>query len=168
MVYTYDDLHRLAEAERGVDPRTCGPFTHAPGSEQWTLDMLGNWNTLDTDTNGDGDYLYTGESEDRTHNDVNELTQVGGTNGDLTYDHSGNLREQETREENGTGAFSCLSLLYAEDREDTRRAWIGYHVLNRGVGRNAALSAGRSEPPLGPRLPTSTSPSRLVLNRGGD
>lgn len=96
MVYTYDGLHRLQEAQRGVDG---GSFTPAPGSEKWNLDMLGNWSKFLTDGNGDGDYLDSNEETRRSHNDVNELTGVdldgnGSTDITLTFDHAGNLREQ--------------------------------------------------------------------------
>ena len=37
--------------------------------------MLGNWKTISTDNNSDGDYTDSLEAEDRTHNAANEFTQ---------------------------------------------------------------------------------------------
>jgi len=101
MVYTYDGLDRLQEAERGA-PGSGGTFSHAPGSRQWDLDMLGNWSKIFTDASGDGDYSGgdTGEEHRRGHNDVNEIlgidTDADGTDElDLAHDDNGNLREQD-------------------------------------------------------------------------
>ena len=95
MVYTYDGLDRLQEAKRGVDG---GSFAHAPGSEKWSLDMLGNWATFETDLTGDGDYADTNETTNRDHNDVNELIGLDLDDNSTfelvpTYDDAGNMRE---------------------------------------------------------------------------
>jgi len=95
-VVTVDDLHRLEAYERGA-PGSGGTFAYAAGSQQWTLDFLGNWNALETDVTGDGDYLDTDEKENRDHNLANELTgrdtdDSGGNEITLTFDHAGNLR----------------------------------------------------------------------------
>ncbi len=100
--YTYDGLERLTEAKRGAWNGTS--FTLGNDSEKWTLDMLGNWEYLDTDFNGDGTYSTTTERDDRTHNSANELTQrilkgQDGMGGDdtlaLTFDDTGNIWEAD-------------------------------------------------------------------------
>jgi len=95
MVYSYDELDRLAEAVRGVDGGS-----PAPGSQKWTLDMLGNWSKFFTDGDGDGTYVDANEETRRNHNDVNELTGIdtdasGSADLALTYDNAGNLRQQQ-------------------------------------------------------------------------
>ncbi len=60
--------------------------------ERWTLTQTGNWDLHRLDLNGDGDFIDTGELDDRgTFNVVNELTARDtddDTNDDftLTYD----------------------------------------------------------------------------------
>ncbi|MEE8154260.1 MAG: RHS repeat-associated core domain-containing protein [Phycisphaerales bacterium] len=102
--YTYDGIDRLTEAVRGLwDGSTLAPKND---SQKWALDMLGNWDSIDTDLNGNGVYTDANEQEDRDHDDpsdANELdtrTLVGqGPGGsdfdlDLTYDKAGNLRTE--------------------------------------------------------------------------
>jgi len=55
--YGYDDLDRLAEAVRGVDGGS-----PSIGSQRWTLDMLGNWPSFETDTDGDGEFDETAKN----------------------------------------------------------------------------------------------------------
>ncbi len=97
-LYVYDELDRLVEAKRGVGSYG-GSFTPGKGGQQWVLDILGNWNTVRNDNNGNGVYTNSLEEEDRTHNKANELTQrsisgqVGGPKA-LNYDAAGNMTEQ--------------------------------------------------------------------------
>src|SRR5690606_15992334 len=101
--FEYDGLHRLAEARRGV--RDGQSFTHSSThkSQQWALDMLGNWDEFKTWNVGSSSY---GDVETRTHNDVNELTSRtlpgNATPLDSTYDKVGNLRTQEIRQGTNT------------------------------------------------------------------
>ncbi len=103
--YGYDGFDRLVLAERGDwDGST---FTQQEDSQQWALDMLGNWDSIDTDLDGNNVYTDAREQEDRDHADItdaNELdvrTLVGqGMGGadidlDLAYDKAGNLRTDE-------------------------------------------------------------------------
>ncbi|MFN0132480.1 MAG: DUF6531 domain-containing protein, partial [Phycisphaerales bacterium] len=71
-VLIYDSLDRLKTAERGRSGTT---WTWAVGSQDWALDMLGNWVGVKKDLDGNGNYTGTGESESRTHNQANELGQ---------------------------------------------------------------------------------------------
>jgi RHS repeat-associated protein len=78
--YLYDGLDRLKRADRG---RESGGFTPAANSQLWDLDVLGNWKTVWTDTDGDAfddanfddvpDDIFP-ERENRTHNRANEIT----------------------------------------------------------------------------------------------
>jgi RHS repeat-associated protein len=85
----YDPLNQLTEFRRGVlsDTNSDGvPDTVASASrsQSWGFDALGNWTTLTTD----------GTPQSRTHNQQNQVTQVGGT--PLTFDANGNLTQDET------------------------------------------------------------------------
>jgi RHS repeat-associated protein len=95
--YSYDGLDRLTEAKRGHYDSTPS-WVSAVGSQQWALDMLGNWSTVSTDVNGDGTYGGSGEVSIRTHNTANELISFRDPAA-LTipttpiYDDNGNLRQ---------------------------------------------------------------------------
>jgi len=100
--YTYDGLDRLKEAKRGVWDGSS--FTVADDSQRWSLDLLGNWDTMETDLNGDGVYApSTDDLEDaRSHNLVNEITQRTTTrmgsqtlSTTPTWDDAGNLRKED-------------------------------------------------------------------------
>ncbi len=109
--YAYDGLHRLSHAIRGVwnHSLTTPSVTQTRNSQQWSLDPLGNWNSIATDLNGTGSF-DANEIETRDHRDpsltpptnrVNELFErtlaldAGGENVDLAYDFAGNLLRQE-------------------------------------------------------------------------
>ncbi|MCC6230521.1 MAG: RHS repeat-associated core domain-containing protein [Phycisphaerales bacterium] len=84
--YTYDGLHRLIEAKRGDS--TTSFATPRPGTQTWSLDMLGNWNSIGTDTNGDGDTSDISELDTRTHNMANELLSRSLAYTVPIYDHA--------------------------------------------------------------------------------
>ncbi|GMV25109.1 MAG: hypothetical protein AMXMBFR58_11400 [Phycisphaerae bacterium] len=87
----YNALDQLRQLNRGH--YSGSSFTFAPGSQKWSLDMLGNWASVINDT-GDGDFADSGEPETRAHNMANELTSRtpdGGSAKPLTYDAAGNL-----------------------------------------------------------------------------
>ncbi|MDX9911477.1 MAG: RHS repeat-associated core domain-containing protein [Phycisphaerales bacterium] len=132
--FSYDGLNRLIEARRGIRVDT-STWSASPGSQKWALDILGNWNTHDFDLFGDGNYADdTGDTtETRTHNIINELTQlqltaVGSSPQPaqpLEYDLAGNLISID----NGSG-----------DTVNVYDAW------NRLVRTTAVASSG-SPPP---------------------
>lgn len=93
--FSYDDLDRLAQADRGASP---GGWTPGVGGQKWALDLLGNWTTFKTDINGNGTYGdVAAETDTRAHNQANELSSrySGGTN--LTYDDAGNMKTYGSR-----------------------------------------------------------------------
>lgn len=93
-VFSYDTLDRLTESRRGT--AVSGAIT-TPGkkSQQWALDMLGNWTAL-TSRGSDGAWGTTGDAvETRTHNAANELserTPSGASSLPFTYDDAGNTK----------------------------------------------------------------------------
>lgn len=94
--YTYDNLRRLTKEEKGRFswPSNTQNFAAAAGSRSWSLDMLGNWKSVATDTNGDGTF-NAAETSTRKHDASNQLTELGAANGapaiDRAYDNNGNL-----------------------------------------------------------------------------
>ncbi len=90
-LYTYDGLNRLASVERGEINGTYTAITSKNFSQDWTLDQLGNWDNLQQDDTGNG---TADLDQDRTHNDVNEITAITATTGanwvDPVYDVAGN------------------------------------------------------------------------------
>jgi YD repeat-containing protein len=80
-LYTYDDLDRLDVFKRGV--LDSGVITSPVRSQDWGLDLVGNWDTIATDG---------ATAINRNHNRSNEITDVdeGQTGGDPTYDKNGN------------------------------------------------------------------------------
>ncbi|HYE03247.1 MAG TPA: RHS repeat-associated core domain-containing protein [Phycisphaerales bacterium] len=98
--HLYDGLDRLTESKRGAWNGTS--LVVSTSSQQWALDMLGNWTELRTDLNGNGVYTNTGEVETRQHNKANETEwrdqdATGTTHPQLpfTYDDAGNMRQQD-------------------------------------------------------------------------
>ncbi len=95
--YTIDALDRLERAQRG----TWGGSSISSETldHNWTLDQVGNWEQATLDFNADDLYGGTDEyNDDRTHNDVNELTardtdDNGTDDYTLTYDGDGNLTD---------------------------------------------------------------------------
>ncbi|MBC7834513.1 MAG: hypothetical protein H7Y88_05355, partial [Phycisphaerales bacterium] len=98
--YQYDGLDRLKEAQRGG--YNGSTLITAAGSQQWALDMLGNWATVATDLNGNGTYdALSSEVEIRNHNEANELEDRDPDGSvttlpavPFTYDNAGNMRQQ--------------------------------------------------------------------------
>lgn len=98
--YSYDGLNRLREDQK--DTHTAGTFGTKKGSQRWTLDVLGNWETLEKELGTTNPYGDTGEVETRLFNEANEITNRY-PNGSTTstpdlpfvYDHAGNLRDQK-------------------------------------------------------------------------
>jgi RHS repeat-associated protein len=100
--FEYDGLDRLDRSWRGrrtagvVGNFTDADFTHDSTTEDWALDMLGNWAEYDSDAN---EPLTFNTQEDRTHNNANELTLrdfATGTDLAVTYDKAGNIATQQT------------------------------------------------------------------------
>ncbi|MGQ0633718.1 MAG: RHS repeat-associated core domain-containing protein [Planctomycetaceae bacterium] len=82
--YTYDNLHRLVTSDQGTLSGTTISGTPVR-EEDFTLDALGNWSTYLTKAAG-----VTDLNQSRTHNDVNEITQIAGSSTYIGHDSAGN------------------------------------------------------------------------------
>ncbi len=89
--YEYDGLHRLTEVGRGAWDGTS--LIADRGGQEWTLDVLGNWDSFREDKDGDGLFGgLTDYEEDREHNMANELTDLDTVQSlPFEYDDAGNL-----------------------------------------------------------------------------
>lgn len=81
--YVYDAKYRLIQFKRGVLDGS-GNVTTPVTQTAYNLDALGNWTSKTTD----------GATENRTHNNVNELVGINGAT--LAYDDNGNLTDDST------------------------------------------------------------------------
>jgi RHS repeat-associated protein len=77
---SFDEIDRVTQWDRD----------NATDSQTWTLDLIGNWG------NTTGSLGGSSFNENRTHNGVHELTNIGGNS--VTYDDKGNM----TLDANGT------------------------------------------------------------------
>ena len=80
--HTYDDVNRLSTYDRGDLNVARTPSSGTPVSEEdWGLDMTGNWSDFLQKTSGSTDL-----DQDRTHNDVSEITGISETTGTAWID----------------------------------------------------------------------------------
>jgi hypothetical protein len=87
--YTYDNINRLAEMQRGN--LSSGSITGTPVREMdYTLDPTGNWSRYLTKTSGTTDL-----NQGRASNTVNEITNINASTGSIwvtpLYDAAGNM-----------------------------------------------------------------------------
>jgi RHS repeat-associated protein len=78
-LYAYDDLNRLASFGRGTLNGGNTALTSTTHSQSWSLDALGNWSSVTTDST----------TENRSHDLQNEVTDVDSNT--MEYDPNGNL-----------------------------------------------------------------------------
>jgi RHS repeat-associated protein len=141
--FVYDELDRLAEDKVGVWNASTETLTRDVNSRLWDLAMLGNWDVISVDGNGNGVYTDSGEEETRTHNEANELVTFdpGGSGAlTLTYDAAGNLRERP----DGTGEYiythDAWNRLVKVEYDDTSstydRGAYAYNGLNWRITKN--------------------------------
>ena len=137
--YTMDDLDRLTEAEEGT--LSGGSITSKTRSQEWTLTQTGNWDVAKLDLNGDSDFIDTDEyNDDRTHNDVNELTardtdDDGTDDFDLVYDAAGNLTDDDESYKYEYDAFYRLRKV--KNQSDTLVAEYRYNGKGRRIAEHA-------------------------------
>jgi RHS repeat-associated protein len=119
-LYGYDDLNQLTNFARGTLNSTKeGISGSASRTQAWTLDAMGNWTTVTTDT----------VAENRTHDAQNEVTGFGSNT--LTFDTNGNL----TTDENDNQLFydAWNKLVEVQDDLDNPLASYGYNALGRRI-----------------------------------
>jgi RHS repeat-associated protein len=89
--YTYDRVNRLVNSDRGDLNAGKTAISGTPVHEEdWNLDMTGNWSGYAQKTSGTTDL-----DQDRTHNEVNEITDISETTGTAwatpVHDRAGNM-----------------------------------------------------------------------------
>jgi len=149
-------------------------------AKTWTLDPRGNW--VSTTTNG--------VTQTRTHNAVNEITDISGDWADPAYDAAGNMVSGPRGDEPAKrlhlvyDAWNRLSKVYDDDgitagthdANDTLRATYRYDGLHRRVRRIVVGSDGNSTPHdiyygAGPAMSAAAGGvewQRLEVRRFGD
>lgn len=84
--FSYDELHRLTDYERGK--LVNGSITNPRITQDWTLDQTGNWKGFDQG-------IVDAVDQSRTHNKVNEITDITVNSGaawaDPVHDDNGNM-----------------------------------------------------------------------------
>ena len=132
--YEYDNLDRLETATRGSRDQFAAPSalgSIAANSRMWNLDMLGNWNNVITDEDGDELFEAGAETELRTFNSANEMISREGPSGTSitfapTYDDAGNFASN--------GSTGAAELIYTHD------AWNRLVKVEREIMGGAVLS----------------------------
>jgi RHS repeat-associated protein len=89
--YTYDGVNRLVNLDRGDLNEGKTAISGTPAREEdWGLDMTGNWSDYLQKTSGSTDL-----DQERTHNKVNEITDISETSGTAwatpAQDRNGNM-----------------------------------------------------------------------------
>jgi len=139
--------------ENGSDSGSAYVFRRTTGGvldKTWTLDPRGNW--VFTTTNG--------ATQTRTHNAVNEITDISGDWADPAYDAAGNMVSGPRGDEPAKrlhlvyDAWNRLAKVYDDDgitagtfdANDTLRATYRYDGLHRRVRRIVVGFDGNSTP----------------------
>jgi RHS repeat-associated protein len=85
--YTYDGLYQLKTLDRGtLNVGRTGISGTPTAEEDWTYDPTGNW--LNYLTKAGGSMTL---SQNRTHNEVNEVATFAGLSAPVAYDKAGNM-----------------------------------------------------------------------------
>ena len=91
-VYTYDDINRLTDFDRGTINANKDAISSLNVAQQWGLDPTGNWSGFKEDTDGDSTWDL---DQSRTSNAVNEITDITETSGPAwvtpAYNRAGNM-----------------------------------------------------------------------------
>ena len=125
--YTLDDLGRMTMAEEGT--WSGSSITSRSRQQDWTLGHTGNWDRVRLDLNGDNDFTdsdtsdpldYDEFDDDRTHNEVNELTAQdtdddGTDDYTLTFDDAGHLTDDEQAYQYEYDAYGRLRKVRNQD-----------------------------------------------------
>ncbi|MDZ7617291.1 MAG: RHS repeat-associated core domain-containing protein, partial [Patescibacteria group bacterium] len=121
-LYGYDRLHRLVDFDRGKLIRDDDLIDPMVRKAQWTLDATGNWSRFRRFDQSDSTAAL---DQTRTHNGVNEVTDIGETVGRVwispTHDRAGNMlvipRPSDARE-SYTATFDAWHRLVKLEQSD--------------------------------------------------
>ena len=91
--YGYDDLNRLISMDQGN--WTGSAISSKNFEEDWTLEALGNWEQFQHDDDGNGSYSAA-ETEDRDHNEANEIASIDSSSTNIAHDAAGNMTKTPT------------------------------------------------------------------------
>ncbi len=148
-VYTYDGLHRLYDLTRGL--LSGGSITTPNFRQNWetqilidyfpSLDSVGNWLELRQDNAGDGSGGWSLD-QTRTHNEANEVTNIGATAGSVwptpTYDAVGNTTsfpQPAALTSSYTAVYDAWNRLVELSADGITIATYAYDGLNRRVSK---------------------------------
>jgi len=91
-LYNYDGLQRLKDMQRGTLTNPKSAISNPQFQQCWSLDETGNWYNFRSDDDGNGTWNLV---QDRTSNQVNEITDITETAGPSwatpAYDAAGNM-----------------------------------------------------------------------------
>jgi hypothetical protein len=139
-----DEIYRLVGTDRGLLTSLSPPtLASTQFYQDWTLDGLGNFATLDDD----------GTTQSRSVDQANEITGVSGSAGWVTpeYDKAGNMisgpkpGDETTRLHFTYDAWNRLTTVYADDGYDGQGDLLAYYVydgLNRRVEKVVTAAGG--------------------------
>lgn len=91
-LYSYDGINRLKDFNRGTLSSLKDVITNLQYAECWSLDETGNWSNFRQDDTGNGAWDL---SQNRSHNKVNEITDITESAGSIwvtpVYSKTGNM-----------------------------------------------------------------------------
>jgi RHS repeat-associated protein len=123
----YDQLNQLTGFARGVLSASqsggmLDTVTAPTRTQSWSLDALGNWSSVTTN----------GTAQNRTHNQQNEATVVGGNT--LTFDNNGNTTTDDTGK---TLVYDAWNRLVKVKSGTTTLASYQFDALGRRIVENS-------------------------------
>jgi len=135
--YLYDNVDRLKQMGRGTLNAQRDAIASLKFAQCWTLDATGNWAGFREDSDGDGDWDL---DQARTHNAVNEITDIDESSGPSwitpLYNRAGNMT-RVPKPSDPTDYYTCTydawnRLVRVTDGEDTVAEY-AYDGLKRRV-----------------------------------
>jgi RHS repeat-associated protein len=86
-LYSYDGLNQIRDRQLGqLSPDNTSIIGTAAQQEDWYFDPAGNWQKYQQENNG-----ATTIRQERTHNEVNEITAIDSSGATVTFDPAGNM-----------------------------------------------------------------------------
>jgi len=142
--YWYDGLYQVKERQRGNLTGTAPNYTgigNLQQKEDWTYDATGNWAAY-ADTN-------PANSQTRTHNKANEITQIASATVTPGYDPAGNMLTLPRNPGGGTAQYAlkwdAWNRLVSVKDGGTNVASYTYDGLTRRLTKTIPTSGGPDE-----------------------